>query len=168
VDQRQLEAWSGVEQSGFEPRDSSQYVFSAQGELRPLELSTVRRSTLVLALSLVGFAAVVAVWRIPARHRAAAVSVATAAVALFALWRPEAAALGFQAAFLGLLLGGLSMWLERRWAARRPSLLPAPPSSWALQRGSSLNRAAAAPSMASTSSAPSLAMPDDQAQGGPA
>lgn len=166
VDQAQLEAWSGAEQRGFEPRDASQYVFSTQGELRPLVLSTVRRSTLVLALSLVGFAGVVAVWRIPAALRAAAVSISMAVVALLALWRPEAAALGLQAAALGLLLGSISMWLERRWVAGRPAIVPAAPSAWAVQRGSSITRQAA-PSMASTSSAPSLSAPDDGDRGEP-
>ncbi|MFO0897806.1 MAG: hypothetical protein U0836_10325 [Pirellulales bacterium] len=165
VDQLQLEAWSGAEQSGFEPRDASQYIFSTQGELRPLVVSTVRRSTLVLALSLVGFVGVVAVWRIPAAYRAAAVSAAAALVALVALWRPEAAALGLQAAVLGLLLGSISMWLERRWVAGRPTLVSAPSSSWSVQRGSSITRSVVAPSMASTSSAPSLLTPDDEEQG---
>jgi hypothetical protein len=165
VDQPQLEAWSGGEPTGFVSGDASQYVFSTAGELRPLVFFTARRSTLVLATSLLAFAAGVVLWRTPASRRAQAATLALALVALAALWRPEAAVLAGQAAALGLLLGCVSLWLERRWAVGRPPVRATSPSTWPAPRGSSITRSA--PAMASTSSAPSMPAPAEENESEP-
>jgi hypothetical protein len=157
IEQSELEAWSGGEPSGFAPGDASRYVFNSAGALRPLTFSTARRSELVLGASLVAFVAAVALRRTASAWRPLALTGTLGAIAAIALWRPDAAALGGQAAALGLLLGVISLWLERRWTAGHFTPRPAPSTAWPVQRGSSLTRSLpTTPSVASTSSAPAL------------
>jgi hypothetical protein len=126
LDERDLEAWIGLEppadvpQDSLETRGMNSYLFSSMGNVERCELRSAWRSWILLSASGVALVAGLMLIYVPlSRHPATLFVAAVVLLSIGILYYPEPALLLAQAASLGLGLALVAGLLERSVARRR-------------------------------------------------
>lgn len=116
LDDNQLAKWVGAEaeQDSLNSTENRVYLFSKNGMPKVFEATIVRRSMVVLLGSGSALLAGLLLLYIPFLRRASVLCVAFATVAAAGLLYPGLSILLLQASFLGVLLSGLAVFLQKR------------------------------------------------------
>ena len=117
--QADLETWCGARHEMSVPERANIYLYSGFGDAPPIEITSVRRTTVVLSASGVVLVFCLGLLYLePLRRPALMIVAATIALTLGVLY-PDAAPLALQAAALGGVLSFTALLLDRNAARRR-------------------------------------------------